>query len=105
MDGRRRRRRASTQNPAYRPLSRGFGLVLVRSPDGGGGAGVADRAGIIDGAERERIVAPAEEAVDLGPAPLLIGQDGDVAHAAATDPPLPGDRDPLSAIDRVERHG
>jgi len=27
-----------------------------------------------------------------------------VTHAAAADPPLPGNRDPLSAIDRVERH-
>src|SRR4029079_6279117 len=109
MDGRRRadanrsvhRTRLTGRSPGTQLRER---LVLVRSPDRGGGAGVADGARLIHGAERKRILAATQQAVDLDGGELLAGTDRAVAHAAPPAPPLPGDRCPLAVVDLFDCH-
>ena len=54
--------------------------------------------------ERERVIAPAEQAIDLHARPVAGRQDRDVTHAAAADPPLAGDRSPRARVERFNRH-
>src|SRR5574338_1373329 len=108
MDGRPRDRCESVrrQNSAYRPSSRDFArrLVLVLAPHRSGGAGVADGPRLVHGAEGERMVAPAEEAVDLDPRGFA-GDDAHHADRTAPDATGPRDRSALvTPLDRVQRH-
>src|SRR5688500_19681884 len=85
------------QNSAYRPLSRDLRsssadrrydpprtLILVLAPHGAGCACVAHRPCLVHGAEGQRILRPAEQAVDLHRGGISR-DDADVANGAATD--------------------
>src|SRR5512146_2569438 len=91
------------QNSAYRPRSRGR-LVLVDAPDRCRGAGIADRARLVHGAQWQGMLAPAEQAIDLDPRPVGAGEKRDMTDAAASDPTPAGDRHPHPRVDRFKCH-
>ena len=64
--------------------SRDLGLVLVLAPDRAGGTGVAHRTRLVHGAERQRMVRAAQQAVDLH-GRGITRNDADVTNRAAPD--------------------
>ena len=79
-------------------------LVLVLPPDARSGAGVADGAGLDEGSERQRMIATAEEAVDLHLSSAGDRRDGHVSHAAATDLSGARNQSPLRRVAAFDRH-
>src|ERR671919_1896013 len=79
--------------------------VFILAPHGARGAGVADEARLVHRAQRERVLATAQQAVDLDAGAVGRRQDRHVAHGAAADAARSLDGPTiLLLIDRVERH-
>ena len=94
----------SSSRQAVRLGQPGQASVLIGSPDGGRRAGAADGARLLQRAQRQRVIPSAEQAVHLDTGAVSRRQDGDMAHAAATNPSLAGDRDSRRRIERFDRH-
>ena len=109
MDGRRRtdanrsahRTRLTGRSPG---IARGRVSVLVGAPDGGCGAGVADRPRLVHGAERERMLEAPKQARDLDDSALRTRCDRHMTHAAAPDPSPTSNRSSSPRLYRFQRH-
>jgi hypothetical protein len=81
-----------------------LGLFLVGAPDGASGAGVADGARLVHGAEGQRVVDTAKKAGHLHQSAIRPRCDRYVPHAAATDPSRARDRSPSTCVDGFQGH-
>jgi hypothetical protein len=81
------------------------GLLVVVAPDPTRGARIADRPCLVHRPERERVLATAEQAVDLDAPAVHTVDDADVTDAAATNPTGARDDRAGSWIGRLGHHG